>query len=127
VLPDGVTMIGQETRAPAGPNVYPLLRSTDGGASWQALPEFPAGIGGNREVLVAPDGTAFAYFPGAPGASSCTIYKLMPGANAWACSARTVENIRFVLLTWDAQGHPARVWSFVDTGSRITELWSHPA
>jgi hypothetical protein len=130
VLPDGVAMIGQETRAATSPDVYPLLRSTDGGASWQALPDFPQGTGSNDStaIFATPDGAAFVRLPFAPGATPCTIYKLSPGASAWACSAQaTTGAFGFALVTWDVHGHPAKVWAFVDAGYGITDLWSHPA
>ena len=129
VLPDGVTMIGQETHAATSPDVYPLLRSTDGGATWQALPDFPQGTGSNDStaIFATPDGTAFVRLPVAPGATPCTIYKLMLGASAWACLAQTTGGFGFALVTWDVQGHPAKLWGLVEAGYEITDLWSHPA
>jgi hypothetical protein len=129
VLSDGVTMIGQETRAATSPDVYPLLRSTDGGATWQALPDFPQGTVSNDStaIFATPDGAAFVLLPVAPGATPCTIYKLTPGASAWVCLAQTTGGFGFALVTWDVQGHPARVWGLVEAGYEITDLWSHPA
>ncbi|MDE3229347.1 MAG: hypothetical protein KGO05_05665 [Chloroflexota bacterium] len=129
VAPDGVTMIGQEARAASSGGVFPLLRSTDGGASWRALPGFPAGKGPNdtNAVFAAPDGAVFARLFGASGAPPCAIFKLTPGASAWACSAQTADQFHFALVSWDAHGHPARVWGLVEAGYGITDLWSHPA
>jgi hypothetical protein len=126
VLPDGMTMIGQETRAASTAGPYPVLRSTDGGATWQALPDYPSGSGGNdtQAVFATPDGGVFIYLGGAP---ACNVYKLAPGATAWACSAQTAVPFHFVSVTWDAQGHPARLWGLVEAGYEITDLWSHPA
>lgn len=132
LVPGGSTLIGFDARAFEGPNTYPTLRSTDGGASWQPLPGGPAGLQADTDApSVTPDGTLFVTFCcGAPGVSG--IYRLAPGASAWALVSPVVPaQIHFIAVSWNAQGHPVTLWGLRDTypntSASVTDLWSHPA
>jgi photosystem II stability/assembly factor-like uncharacterized protein len=136
VVQGDTTLLGFDARAFAGPNTYPLLRSVDGGDSWQPLANGPSGLQTDIDMpAVAPDGTVYVTFCCAASASSSAtqgIYKLAPGAATWTLVSPVVPaQVRLVAVSWDTQGHPARLWglrdAFPNTSAEITDLWSHGA
>ena len=135
-IPGGSTLIGWDARAFAdNPNFYPLLRSTDGGVSWQPLPNGPTDKEMSTDLpSLTPDGTVYAFFCcGNPsGAASDGIYKLAPGSASWTFVSPVVPvQMRLVAVSWDAQGHPAKLWGlhnlYPNTSAEVTDLWWHRA
>jgi len=113
------------------PNTFPLLRSADGGATWQALPDLPSAMQINALVFETPDGTVYLTATGL-NAGEGGIYKLSPGASPWKLvSAVTPGDLRMMAVTWDANGHPATLWGLTqahpNTSSAETLLWAHTA
>jgi photosystem II stability/assembly factor-like uncharacterized protein len=135
LVPGSSTLVGYDARAFSGQNAYPMLRSANGGASWQPLPDAPAGLQTSSDSPIAtPDGTIFVTLCcGASGGSpSSGIYKLAPGASAWALVSPVVPaQVRLTAVSWDTQGHPAKLWglrvALPNTSASVTEIWSHPA
>jgi hypothetical protein len=112
---DGTILFGQtvqDAAASAGSRAY--FRSTDSGATWQALPSLPRGLIA-LTMLAAPDGTLFAelYSSDGPVGTTTTrgIYKLAPLATAWTYRAPYPEDAGGpVAVAWDARGHPLALW-----------------
>jgi len=100
-----------------------LLRSTDGGATWAALPAFPAGAQAHEGfAFEAPDGSIFIQLQtnAADAADApATVYVLRAGTSAWTPSFPMGAN-QFTLaaIAWDAAGHPTTLWA-LDRESRI--------
>lgn len=135
-VPGSSTLIGFDARAFAdNPNVYPLLRSLDGGATWQPLPSGPKDEEANTDPpILTPDGTMYVFFCcGDPSASAAYgIYKLAPGSTSWALvSPVAPASMRLGAVSWDAQGHPAKLWGlhnmYPNTTAYVTDLWWHRA
>ena len=119
-----------DARAFAGPNAYPLYRSTDGGHTWQPLPQLANGMQAGTDAMVAPDGTVFVFYGSDSGnnAQPDGIYKLVPGAGAWQLVSPVVPALVHVItIQSDASGHPATLWGFEQIGDERYSLWSHPA
>ncbi|HEX8036893.1 MAG TPA: hypothetical protein VF510_23750 [Ktedonobacterales bacterium] len=136
VVPGGSTLIGFDARAFAdNPNFYPLLRSLDGGASWQPLPDMPKGKEASTDLpILTPDGTLYVFFCCGDSSASVAdgIYKLAPGSASWALVSPVVPaSIRLMAVSWDAQGHPAKLWGlhnmYPNTSAEDTDLWWHRA
>lgn len=135
LVPASSTLLGFDARAFAGPNIYPILRSTDGGATWQPLPNAPGGLHANTDApAVTPDGTIYVTFCCADPESTAVSgsYRLTPGSAQWALMAYVAPaQVRLAAVSWDAQGRPTRLWGlhdvFPDTSAGVTDLWSHPA
>ncbi|MGZ3664549.1 MAG: WD40/YVTN/BNR-like repeat-containing protein [Ktedonobacterales bacterium] len=134
--PGGSTLIGFDARAFAdNPNFYPLLRSLDGGASWQPLPNTPKGKEASTDrPILTPDGTPYVFFCcGDPSASAADgIYNLAPGDAGWTMVSPVVPaTMRLMAVSWDAQGHPAKLWGlhniYPNTTAEVTDLWWHRA
>lgn len=129
--PGGSTFLGYDVRATTGPNTYPMMRSTDGGATWQPLPTFAAGNQAATDALVAPDGTVSVdVFGDGSSQQQNGIYRLTPGAAQWALVSPVVPAaLHLVMVSWDASGHPVALWGLVEaqSGSGITTLWTHAA
>jgi len=110
--------------APVGPP-GPLLRSTDGGATWAALPALPPGdLVHGLPTFEAPDGSIFLQVPTDASLTAYSVYALRPGAAAWTPVVTMDEaNQLFALaaIAWDAAGHPTTLWA-VDRGRGI---WRH--
>ncbi len=91
-------------------HIGPLLRSTDGGTTWSALPTLPGGASPqDRGTFETPDGTIFVETNTNPN----PIYKLVPGASAWALVAPHVADGAagdLAAVSWDAGGHPLLLW-----------------
>lgn len=120
---DGSILLGSyfttDGPQPAGlPDHLPLLESRDGGVTWVILPSpansafFENGIS-KDSASIAPDGTIVAM---------CDIFKttdykihafgyytLAPGSQTWQKQATTVPEM-LLTVSYDAQGHPARLW-----------------
>lgn len=135
-VPGASTLIGWDARAFAdNPNFYPLLRSLDGGASWQALPNGPKDKVMSTDLpLLTSDGTVYAFFCcGNPSAAASDgIYKLAPGSASWTFVSPVLPvQMRLAAVSWDAQGHPAKVWGlhqlYPNTTAEVTDLWWHQA
>lgn len=135
-VPGSATLIGFDARAFAdNPNFYPLLRSLDGGASWQPLSDAPKGKEASTDQpILTPDGTVYVFFCCGDTASPATdgIYKLAPGSTSWALVSPVVPaSIRLMAVSWDAQGHPAILWGlhnvYPNTSAEVTDLWWHRA
>jgi hypothetical protein len=127
--PGGSTFLGYDVRAFFGPNTYPMVRSTDGGATWEPLPGFAAGMQAATDALIAPDGTVYVdVFSDGPSQQQSGIYRLRPGTSSWTLVSPVVP-VHLVMVSWDASGHPAALWGLVEAqnGSGITTLWTHAA
>ncbi|MGH2518015.1 MAG: hypothetical protein ACRDHP_20420 [Ktedonobacterales bacterium] len=120
-------LLGFDARAFDGPNPYPVLRSTDSGASWQALPGAGANLHANTDPLLAPDGTVYCGFFDASGQGG--EYKLSPGAASWALVSSVVPaQVNIVAVGWDTTGHPVALWGLApSTDGTTSVLWTHPA
>lgn len=126
VIP-GAPMLGYDARSIEGPNVYPMVRSSDGGASWQALPSVPAGFQANTDAVETPDGTVYVTFVGTTSLQ-VGIFKLMPGASQWALVSPLVPGTFFLnTVIWDASGHPVTVWGLQETMGYMYAPWVHAA
>ena len=129
--PGGSTFLGYDVRAFSGPNTYPMVRSTDGGATWEPLPGFAAGMQAATDALIAPDGTVYVdVFSDRSSQQQSGIYRLTPGTGSWALVSPVVPaNLHLVMVSWDASGHPAALWGLVEAqnGSGTTTLWTHAA
>jgi hypothetical protein len=135
LVPASTTLLGFDARAFAGPNIYPILRSTNGGATWQPLPNAPGSLQADTDApAVTPDGTIYVTFCCASGGSDAAtgIYRLSPGGTTWTLVSPVAPvQVRLVAVSWDTRGHPSKVWGlrdvFPNTSAEITDLWSHPA
>lgn len=129
--PGGSTFLGYDVRAFSGPNTYPMVRSTDGGATWEPLPGFAAGTQAATDALIAPDGTVYVdVFSDGSSQQQNGIYRLSPEATQWSLVSPVVPaNLHLVMVSWDASGHPGSLWGLVEAqnGSGITTLWTHAA
>lgn len=129
----GAALLGVDARwSNPAPNTYPLLRSADGGATWQQTPSLPDGVQINANVLETPDGSVYLTAVG-QAAGQGGIYKLASGASQWRLlSAVLPGNLDLVSVTWNASGQPLTLWGLapqgptgIDDPSRI--LYSHAA
>jgi hypothetical protein len=88
----------------------PLLRSTDGGATWSVLPTLPNGLSPqDTATFETPDGTLFASADTHPNPT----LKLPSGASAWTLIAPAVNDAGsgdLAAVSWDANGHPLFLW-----------------
>ncbi len=126
-LVSGAPMLGYDARSIDGPNVYPMVRSSDGGASWQALPPVPAGFQANTDAVETPDGTIYVTFVGTTSFQA-GIFKLMPGASQWTLVSPLIPGSLFLnTVIWDASGHPVSVWGLQGTPAYISIPWTHAA
>jgi hypothetical protein len=127
----GSAFLGYDVRAFSGPNTYPMVRSTDGGATWEPLPGFAAGMQASTEALMTPDGTVYVdVFSDGSSQQQSGIYRLTPGTSTWALVSPAVPaTVHLVMVSWDAGGHPAALWGLVEAqnGTGITTLWTHAA
>lgn len=123
-------LFAYDARALAGPNVYPLYRSGDGGRSWQPLPQLASDMQADTDATVTPDGTAYVFYQGENGNGSqpMGIYKLAPGAGAWQLvSPVAPAQVHVVAVQSDASGRPVTLWGFEQIGDERYSLWSHSA
>ncbi len=136
VVPGSSTLIGFAMQGSTdNPQAYPMVRSLDGGASWHPLPDGPKGKQAvTYPFAIAPDGTLYVSFccsdPSAVAADG--IYKLVPGSTNWTLlSPVATTQIRPIAVSWDAQGHPTKLWGLhllhPDTSAGDTDLWWHSA
>lgn len=130
----GAAMLGIDARWLKDPNptsVYPLLRSTDGGATWQPAPNLPDGMRINADVYETPDGSTYLVaFGQALGQGG--IYKLSPGASHWLLISPVLPgDLNPVAVTWNASGQPLTLWGLAPaqpgTSSPVSILYSHAA
>jgi hypothetical protein len=123
-------MLGIDARWPnPTPNTYQLLRSTDGGATWQPLPNLSSGLQINAGVLETPDGTIYLTAIG-QSIGETGIYKLRPGASQWMLvSPVPPGELHLIALSWDASGHPTSLWGLQEAqnGNYTTIPWVHSA
>ena len=128
-LVPGAPMLGYDARSANGPNIYPMVRSSDGGASWQALPTVPAGMMANGDAVETPDGTVYVTCFGA-NSGGVGIYKLTPGVSQWTLVSPLAPgslSLHLHTATWDASGHPVTVWGLQETSSYSYIPWAHTA
>ncbi|HEY7341110.1 MAG TPA: hypothetical protein VH591_09535 [Ktedonobacterales bacterium] len=126
-LVSGAPMLGYDALASEGPNVYPIVRSSDGGASWQALPSVPAGLQANTDAVESPDGTVYVTCIGV-SSGQAGIYKLMPGASQWSLVSPIAPGTLFLhSVIWDTNGHPVAVWGLQETMGYMYAPWMHTA
>jgi len=126
-LVPGGPRLGYDDRSIDGTNVYPMVRSSDGGASWQALQSVPAGFQANTDAVETPDGTVYVTFVGTTSFQA-GIFKLMPGASQWTLVAPLVPGTLFLnAVIWDANGHPVSVWGLQGTPAYTSIPWTHAA
>ncbi len=127
----GGAMLGIDGRwLNPGPNTYPLLRSGDGGATWQPDPALSSGDQINAGVLETPDGSVYVTEVAQTGQAG--IYTLAPGASAWRLiSPVAPADLRLISVTWNASGQPLTLWGVSQahpgTSDETTVLWSHAA
>jgi hypothetical protein len=131
-VPGSSTLLGFDARAFSGPNSYPLLRSLDGGSTWQPLPDFPGGLQASSDTpAIAPDGTLYVSICCATESNTPAngIYTMSPGGTTWTLFSSIVPaQIHLVALSWDQNGHPARLWGLQENDSNnTTDLWWHAA
>lgn len=125
--------LGYDVRAFSGPNTYPMVWSTDGGATWRPLPGFSAGMQAATDALMAADGTIYVNLLGdAPSQQQPGMYKLAPGARQWTLVMPSPSvTIYIVMVSWDASGYPVALWGLVlihpNTTADTTTLWTHSA
>lgn len=105
----------------------PLVRSTDGGATWTDLPGFPPNYQA-REFWTTetPDGTVYATLADDSG-GTIGIYALAPGAKSWRLVAYPTGGQSWALAaaTWDAGGHPMQVWGWSWSNDEVDGVWRH--
>jgi hypothetical protein len=113
----GAVLFGRSVADAGGPAPgAPLLRSTDGGATWRALPAAPARTAALR-LVATPDGAVYAelYDTGDPSsaASRAGLYRLPPPASGWSYVAPLPEDVGGPLVVaWDgASGAPVGLWA----------------
>lgn len=122
-------LFAYDARAFAGPNAYPLYRSTDGGRSWQPLPRLAGDMQADTDATVTPDGSVFVFYGSVNGGGPQPdgIYKLAPGAGTWQMVSPVAPALVHVIaIQSDAAGHPVTVWGFEQIGDEHYSLWSHP-
>jgi hypothetical protein len=115
--PQGATLFGQVyLNATTSGRLY--VQSTDGGASWQALPAFP-GVQMAEGIVQTPDGTIYAALAHLAGDSATSkaapgIYRLRPGDSRWAFAAALPANPAApagpLCVAWDKHGVPVALW-----------------
>jgi hypothetical protein len=113
--PQGTTLYGQVfLNAGAGARLY--VRSTDGGASWEALPAFPDQLIA-VDMLQVPDGTLYTELYPAPSAHTATggagpgVYRLALGERHWTFVANFPGNAAGPLVVaCGANGRPVALW-----------------
>lgn len=119
-------LFGFDARAYGAVGSYPLLRSTDGGHSWQALPMPASSATTDSEALVTPDGTAYVVFFDMPSPQG--IYALAPGAAQWKLVSPVVPaDLHLVAVSSDAAGHPVALWGLARINQDDNALWTHAA
>jgi hypothetical protein len=133
----GAAMLGIDARWQKDPNPasdYPLLRSTDGGATWQPEPDMPAGMRITAGVFETPDGSIYLTAIGEVGQAlgQGGIYKLAPGASQWRLLSQVLPgDLRLMGVTWNASGQPLTLWGVTqahpNTSDATTILYSHAA
>lgn len=128
-LVPGASLLGYDARSANGPNIYPLLHSSDGGATWQALPSFPAGMQANGDATETPDGTIYVTCFGSDSAPvQVGIYKLTPSTTQWTLISPIAPGSLFLhVVTWDANGHPVTIWGLQETLAYTYIPWTHTA
>lgn len=111
----GAALYGQRQalRAPPGDSVSGYVASSDGGATWRALPPLP---GGTFALTFAdtPDGTLYAVAYSAGSGSDVVpdgVYRLDAGAASWRFVASSPIGPDFV-VTYDNFGHPVALWAW---------------
>jgi hypothetical protein len=113
--PRGTTLYGQVfLNADAGARLY--VRSTDGGASWEALPAFPdqlvavdmlQGLNGTLYTELYPPGPANS----ATGGADPGVYRLAPGERHWTFVSNFPGNAAGPLVVaCGADGRPVALW-----------------
>jgi hypothetical protein len=131
VVPGSTTLLGFDSRVFDGSSSYPMLRSTNGGATWQALPIVGATAQSDTDPLPTPDGTIYCgFFDNSSGQGG--IYTLAPGAASWSLVSPVVPmQINVTMVSWDSGGHPIALWGLVqvhpETSDSTTTLWTHAA
>lgn len=131
VILGSTTLLGFDSRVFDGSTSYPMLHSTNGGASWQALPSAGVATQPDTNPLPTPDGTIYCgFFDNSSGQGD--FYKLTPGTGSWSLISPVVPvQVRLVTVSWDASGHPATLWGLVqvhpETSDSTTTLWTHAA
>jgi hypothetical protein len=126
-LTPGASLLGYDARAENGPNIYPLYRSTDGGATWQPLSSLPAGIQADTDAIEVPDGTIYETGIG-NGTVQGGIYKLTPGASSWTLVSTAGPGlVHLQTVTWSAGGDPTEIWGLQETDTYTNIPWVHAA
>lgn len=115
---DGKTLLGQtELYGSAPAPAVPLLASTDGGASWHALPAFPQAqyccyedfVYGAADGSVVAEIRVYSYESGLFEPTG--IFALRPGAGAWVYAAPPPDGSVIITVSSDASGRPVAVWA----------------
>ncbi len=123
---DGKTLLGAIAPDETDPTNRVYLRSTDGGATWSALPPHPEGLLGSL-MWATPDGATYAAFDqrfSGTGQTLYGIYKATPGAAGWGYVASEPPG-GLLAVAWDAAGHPAALWGRVDAQDVTSGLERH--
>jgi hypothetical protein len=126
-LTSGAPLLGYDARAENGPNIYPLYRSADGGATWQPLPSLPTGMQADTDAVEVPNGTIYETCIG-NDAEQSGIYKLTPGASSWTLVSTLGQGaLHLHTVTWDAGGDPVDIWGLQETDTYTNVPWTHAA
>jgi hypothetical protein len=93
----------------------PILRSTDGGATWHDLPGYPSTNLKPQEFFYAEatDGTVYVtLYEDLSGPEN--IFALAPGATTWQkiIYSGGLTDFQLQSVSWDAKGHPLALWGW---------------
>ena len=105
----------------------PLLRSTDGGATWHELPRYSTGQRPSEFFTAeTPDGTVYATLTTNDSVEG--IYVLAPGATTWnhLTYPSGINSWELADASWDANGHPKALWGWAWQNDQSFGLWHYP-
>jgi hypothetical protein len=104
--------------------------SFDGGLTWRQTPALAQNQGICGNFYIAPDGTCVANFitvNAAEPLQTLAAYIAAPGATAWhPLDPHNTLPTTILALTYDAQGHPYRLWAWLNTGMNgASQVWAY--
>ncbi len=114
-VPDGATLFGHTG---PGPGYLRLLRSSDGGTHWVALPPFPEATLYDLNFFTTPDGTVYATLQFTNDAMA--LYAAPPGVADWYLVAPLPINGEVDAISFNTLGYPAAIW-----GARVSDDGIH--
>ena len=101
---DGKTLLG------TGQGI--VVRSLDGGRTFQSLPVFPGKLTAT-EMLESPGGTVLALLFSDEPQAPPGVYALAPGSTAWRFLCAFPSGNNTLVLSWDQEGRPTALWGGV--------------